>query len=472
MKLVLNGKINRTYVQSLCMMFFHGEKFPENEENPTKILTVNTVDTENGIECICELEALNKKVQGKGFARFIEGEKYERTSKSAVGMAVYNAGLELTGKSIPWGILTGIRPSKVALELISKYGENEANKILKNRYFLSDNKANLVVRVAKNENEILKLSENNTCSLYISIPFCPSRCNYCSFISYATPKLFELIPAYLDKLVNEIRSTTEEIKKQGLKLLTVYIGGGTPTVLNENQLEFLLKTVYESVDVSSLLEFTLEGGRPDTITDEKLKIAKKYGVDRISVNPQTLNDKVLEAIGRKHTVKDFLEAYDRVQNSGIKFVNTDLIAGLENDTFDSFKSTIDKIISLNPDNVTVHSFSVKKSAQILQDDNTIYDKSDEYAIKSVDYAYETLVAHGYEPYYMYRQKNTVCDLENVGYSKKGAFGIYNVLMMSDSHTVYGVGAGSTTKIVKNIDGKLEINRIFSKKYPYEYLQDN
>lgn len=471
MKLILNGNINRTYVQTLCMMFFHGEKFPENEENSSKVLTVNSYDTEFGIECDCVLEVNGKIAKSKGFAKFIDGEKYERTSKSAIGMAVYKAGVEITKKAVPWGILTGIRPSKVAHELISQYGDLEANNILKSRYFLSENKAELAVRVAKNEGEILKINNNNNCSLYISIPFCPSRCSYCSFISYATPKLFELIPRYVEKLTNEIVSTLNEIKHQGLNLLTIYIGGGTPTVLTENQLELILKAIYDNIDVNQLMEFTLEGGRPDTITDEKLKIAKKYGVDRISVNPQTLNDKVLESIGRKHTVNDFLEAYERVKKSGIKFVNTDLIAGLENDSFESFKSTVDKIIDLNPYNITVHSFSVKKSAQILRDNEDIYFKDNDFAVKSVDYAYEKLTACGYEPYYMYRQKNTVCDLENVGYAKKGTFGLYNVLMMSDCHTVYGVGAGATTKIVKNFDGKIEINRIFSKKYPYEYLQD-
>ncbi len=472
MKLILNGNINRTYVQTLCMMFFHGEKFPEDEIEPTKKLTVTAIDTENGIKCECELCVNEKSVKEASFVPFSDGEKYERTSKSAVGIAVYNAGVKLTGRTIPWGILTGIRPSKVAYELLVKNTEADAKEILQNRYLLSENKADLAIRVAKNEGEVLKISDNNTCSLYISIPFCPSRCNYCSFISYATPKLFELIPAYINKLVTEIKTTLESVKNQGLRLLSVYIGGGTPTVLTENQLEAVLKAIYDNADVSSLMEFTLEGGRPDTITDKKLEIAKKYGVNRISVNPQTLNDDVLRSIGRHHTVKEFFEAYERVQDSGIKFINTDLIAGLENDSFNSFKNTIDKIIALSPDNVTVHSFSVKKSAQILRDNADIYENDTDYAIKSVDYAYKALTENGYEPYYMYRQKNTVCDLENVGYAKKGTFGIYNVLMMSDCHTVFGVGAGSTTKIVKIIDGKLEIKRIFSHKYPYEYLQDN
>lgn len=471
-RLILNGNINRTYVQTLCMMFFHGEKFPENEIAPSKILTVNIWDTEEGINCECELTAFQQTVKSSSFAPFNSDEKYERTSKTAVGKAVFEAGVKLTGHKIPWGILTGIRPSKVAYELLCTNNEQITKEILQNRYLLSEKKAELAIKVAKNERDIFKLSENNTCSLYISIPFCPSRCSYCSFVSYATPKLFELIPAYIKKLVVEISTTLQNIKKQGLRLLSIYIGGGTPTVLTEEQLEEILKVICNNANINDLMEFTLEGGRPDTITDKKLEIAKKYGVNRISVNPQTLNDEVLSFIGRKHTVEDFFKAFRRVENSKIQFINTDLIAGLENDSFDSFKKTIDKIIELGPDNVTVHSFSVKKSAQILKDNSNIYESEAYYAIKSVEYAYEALTQNGYEPYYMYRQKNTVCDLENVGYAKKGTFGIYNVLMMSDEHTVFGVGAGATTKIVKKSNGKIEINRIFSHKYPYEYLQDN
>jgi oxygen-independent coproporphyrinogen-3 oxidase len=280
-----------------------------------------------------------------------------------------------------------------------------------------------------------------------------------------------LIPAYLDKLCEELSILLDTVNDLKLNLKTIYIGGGTPTILNEVQLEKLLSLIDGKVDVASLEEFTLEGGRPDTITEGKLSIAKKYGVNRISINPQTLNDNVLKLIGRRHTAEQFLDAYDLVSNSGIKHINTDLIAGLEGDTFESFKKTVDKILELGPDNITVHSFCVKKSAQVLRDNESIYDKYDLDAIKSVKYAYDTLTQNGYEPYYMYRQKNTVSDLENVGYAKKDAFGIYNVLMMADAHTVYGIGAGATTKIVKNDNGILEINRIFSPKYPYEYLQD-
>lgn len=472
MKLILDGKINKTYVQSLCMMFFHGEKFPENEENSNNTLKVFAIERQNGIEAKCEFSYGEDTALGSAFVEFNDNETKERTSKSAVGRAVYFAGRELTGKDIPWGILTGIRPSKVGAELLEGYSYEEAYAILTKRYLLSDEKAALTLEVAKNETEILKKYDESTCSLYISIPFCPTRCSYCSFISYATRKLFDLIPEYLKKLKKDISDKVALIKELGLKLVSVYIGGGTPTTLSEGQLNDLLDTLSRAIDVSSLDEFTVECGRPDTVTEGKLEILKKYGVTRISINPQTLNDSVLEHIGRRHTVDDFFSAYDMAKGSRVGFINTDLIAGLDGDSFDSFKNTVDKIITLEPENVTVHSFSVKKSARILEDDANIYNKNGDYAAKSVDYAYKSLTDNGYFPYYMYRQKNTVSDLENVGYARKGTFGIYNVLMMSDSHTVFSAGAGATTKLVKVSCGKININRIFSPKYPYEYLEEN
>ena len=472
MRLILDGKISRTYVQTLCMMFFHGEKFPENEENPKGIISVTAKETELGIDASCTFTYNGKSISATEFASFEEGDSYERTSKCAVGRAVYKAGRELTGKDIPWGILTGIRPSKVGAEIVKQHGTQNAQQILENKYLLSKQKAQLTLEVAKNETEIIEKYGENTCSLYISIPFCPTRCEYCSFISYATKKLFDLIPNYLKKLYKDIAEKCALIKELGFKLVSIYIGGGTPTTLNSQQLEILLSKISSYVDVSLLDEFTVECGRPDTITKEKLSVLTKYGVKRVSVNPQTLNDSVLEKIGRKHTVKDFYNAFDLVKDSSFDVVNTDLIAGLDGDTYESFKDTVDNIISLDPSNITVHAFSVKKSARVLENNSNIYDLNGDFAQNSVDYAYETLINNGYLPYYMYRQKNTVADLENVGYAKAGTFGIYNVLMMSDSHTVFSSGAGATTKLVKKTNGKIEIFRIFAPKYPYEYLQDN
>lgn len=472
MRLIFDGKINKTYVQSLCMMFFHGEKFPENESNSNGILKLSTKDTNDGILCDCELLYNGKTAKSNTFVPFKENVKYERISKSVIGKAVYSAGKQLTGKDIDWGILTGIRPSKIAWEIYQCYGYDTALDILCSEYLLSENKARLALDVALNENFLLKKYAQNTCSIYISIPFCPTRCAYCSFVSYSTKKLFDLIPEYINHLLNELEEKINVITKLGLKVVSLYIGGGTPTTLSKEQLEILLSNINNKIELCKLEEFTVECGRPDTITDDKIEVLKKYGVRRVSVNPQTLNDQVLINIGRKHTVNDFFDAYNLVNKYNFEIINTDLIAGLDGDDEQSFKDSIDKIIALNPENITVHSFSVKKSAQILKDNSSIYEKSGEVAKKCVDYSYNALIKNGYIPYYMYRQKNTIADLENVGYSKNNKFGIYNVLMMSDSHTVFGIGAGATTKLVKNNNGKIDILRIFSKKYPYEYLQNN
>ena len=472
MRITLKGNIKRTYVQTLCMMFFHGEKFPEKEtQGEQNHLSVEATENEKGIECKAVLTYNGVTAFGEGFADFTEYESYDRTSKTAVGQAVYRAGVALTEREIPWGILTGIRPSIIATELLLRYGYSEAKYILTDRYLLSSEKAELALIVGKNESDIISRYNENDCSLYISIPFCPSRCSYCSFISYATKKLFSILPAYLDKLISELRWTLKLIKESNKRLATVYIGGGTPTVLSPEQLDSILSVLSEGCDLSQLDEFTVECGRPDTITKEKLSVLKRYNVTRVSVNPQTLNDEVLEKIGRKHTVNDFFDAYNQVKATSSWQINTDLIVGLEGDCKDSFKSTIDKIIALSPCNVTLHALCIKKSAQILADNASVYQNKSDYATEGALYAYKRLTECGYIPYYMYRQKNTVSDLENVGYAKKDTFGIYNVLMMSDKHTIFSCGAGATTKILTKNGDKTEINRIFSPKYPYEYLED-
>lgn len=471
MKLILEGNINKTYVQTLCMMFFHGEKFPLNDNDEQNFINVKQTEDEDKLSVFCTLCYDQKIAQGSAIVYRSSTESFERSSKTAVGKAIYQAGNKITGKEIPWGILTGIRPSKVANEYLKNLNRGEAKRILLDKYLLSSSKADLCLEVAENEYSIVNQYSNRTCSIYISIPFCPTRCTYCSFISYATQKLFDLIPDYIQAIKKELSNKVAIINKLGLEIVSLYIGGGTPTTLNSNQLEELLLYINSCINIKKLKEFTVECGRPDTITQEKLVILEKYGVNRISVNPQTLNDDVLRQIGRKHTVEDFLKAYTLARENTNLTINVDLIAGLDGDTFNSFKNTIDKIIELNPHNITVHAFSVKKSAQALADDKGIYEIDGDFAEKSVNYAYNTLKNHDFMPYYMYRQKNTIADLENVGYSKDGHFSIYNILMMSDCHTVFGIGAGASTKLVKNVSGKYEILRIFSYKYPYEYLKD-
>ena len=282
-----------------------------------------------------------------------------------------------------------------------------------------------------------------------------------------------MIDDYLEALLYEIDETVEVINAIGLKVNTVYIGGGTPTTLNPSQLEKLLGKINEKLDVSSLLEFTLEAGRPDTITKEKLDVAKAMGVTRISVNPQTLNDDILREIGRKHTRDDFFEAYRIAKESGIRDINVDLIAGLPGDDFKSFSETLDGIIQLEPTNITVHTFCVKKASDVLRNNSSIYSLTGGDAAKSVSYSQLNTKFAGYKPYYMYRQKNTVGNLENVGFAIEGHEGLYNVLMMEEVQTIFAVGAGAVSKFVKQNGTSAKdtlIKRLFNPKYPYEYLR--
>lgn len=281
-----------------------------------------------------------------------------------------------------------------------------------------------------------------------------------------------MIDEYLDAMIEEMNYTFDIIEEQGLNLATIYIGGGTPTTLNPEQLRKLLGAICARVDVSSLLEFTLEAGRPDTITEAKFKVAKEHGITRVSVNPQTLNDNVLADIGRKHTAEDFYRAYAIAQKSGIRDINVDLIAGLPGDDFKAFSATVDKIIALNPTNITVHTFCVKKASDALKNNSEIYSISAIDASKSVSYAQIKTKFAGYKPYYMYRQKNTVGNLENVGFSRDGHEGLYNIYMMEEIQTIFAVGAGAVSKLVDCSDIKSEkrrIVRIANPKYPYEYL---
>ena len=478
MILRIDGNISRYYVETLCMVFFPGATFGECEEAGIGVpeVNVNAYSDDAGNETAFVSIKLNDRVCEATATVGSDEEVHISTRASiAVGRAIFAAGKELLGHTPPWGILTGVRPAKIAGKLLnSGNGITKTKKILRDEYFLNQPKAALVVSVATAEAKIIKKAKKNACSLYISIPFCPTRCSYCSFVSYTTPRLLSMIDEYLDAMIEELNYTLDVIEEQGLELVTIYIGGGTPTTLNPEQLETLLDAICARVDVSSLLEFSLEAGRPDTITEDKLRIAKEHGVTRISVNPQTLNDEVLADVGRKHTAEDFYRAYEIAKNSGIRDINVDLIAGLPGDDFKSFSETIDKIISLDPTNITVHTFCVKKASDALKNNSEIYSISATDASKSVSYAQIKTKFSGYKPYYMYRQKNTVGNLENVGFSREGHEGLYNIYMMEEIQTIFAVGAGAVTKLVDFNDitsDKRRIVRIFNPKYPYEYLRE-
>ena len=458
------------------MIFFPGATFGEDEERAEGVPEVHIStykDLETGSDTAYASIRLNDK-----FCEATEPISYNEEitiathASIAAGRALFAAGKELLGYTPPWGILTGVRPAKVAASLLySGKGIIKTRRIMRDEYFLNQQKAALVTAVASNEIKLLKRVPKKACSLYISIPFCPSRCAYCSFVSYTTPRLLGLIDEYLEQLIADLEETVTTIKMLGLDVHTVYVGGGTPTTLSVGQLKKLLVAVNRLIDVPSLAEFTLEAGRPDTITADKLAVAKSYGVTRISVNPQTLSDDVLREIGRKHTTEQFYKAFEIAKQSGIADINVDLIAGLPGDDFENFSATMDKIVELAPTNITVHTFCVKKAAEILKKNSNVYSLAGGDAAKSVSYSQLKAKFAGYKPYYMYRQKNTVGNLENVGFSIEGHEGLYNVLMMEDVQTIFAVGASAVTKLVQHKDnGETVIERIFNPKYPYEYLR--
>ena len=479
MKVILDSPVNKYYVQTLGMIFFPGERFGEKEEEEsenTTVLSVKSRESAEGVNAWAEITYGGKTESNESFVPFSDSRTKERTLKLAVGRAVLSAIGGLTGYRPSWGMLIGVRPSKVASELLDGgLSKTRVKKILNSDYMVIPKKASLATEIALTEKRIIGVPSVKDCSMYISIPFCPTRCTYCSFVSYTSKRLLDLIPEYLERLKQDIKANFELIKRLGLNLRTLYIGGGTPTILNADQLRDLLSCIGENTDVTRLEEYTLEAGRPDTITLEKFRVAKEYGVTRVSVNPQSLCADVIKGVGRAHSIEEFFQAYNDAKEAEIKTVNVDLIAGLPGDNFKRFSSTVDKIIQLEPQNITVHTFCVKKSAEILKLNSHIYSANGGDVGKCVDYSQIKTAQAGYIPYYMYRQKNTVGNYENVGFSLEGHEGLYNIYMMEEIHSIFAAGAGAVTKLVDNTDPsteKREISRLFNPKYPYEYLNED
>ena len=367
-----------------------------------------------------------------------------------------------------WGILTGVRPSKLMMRHIESDGEAAAEEYFKNVLLVSPEKTRLAKEVALSEKKIVSLSKKDSASLYISIPFCPTRCSYCSFVSHsiASQSAKKLIPEYVEKLCEEIRLTAKKANECGLKILSVYWGGGTPTTLSPEELKTVLSEIQNSFDLSSCLEYTVEAGRPDTVTKEKLDVLKQFGVTRVSINPQTFNDGVLKAVKRNHTAKDTVEKLKLARSAGFDFINTDLIAGLPTDTEESFKNSVLEAIKLSPENITVHTLALKRSSGIVSEGKSAEAFGGDIG-NMIKIAENELYKAGYTPYYMYRQSKSLGNLENVGWCKKGAECLYNVFMMEECHTILSVGAGAVTKLVAN--GGEYIERIFNYKYPFEYI---
>ena len=390
----------------------------------------------------------------------------EKNLERALAAELFDCYIEITDYTPKWGILTGIRPAKLYRRFVDLLGDEKASEFFKNEFRVDNKKLNLLKETAVSEDDIIAKSKKQSVSIYISIPFCPSRCSYCSFVSHSIERASDLIPKYVELLCEELKATAEIIKKLNLEVMTVYVGGGTPTTLSAEQISLLLKTIHNCFG-ESFNELTFEAGRPDTITKDKLIALKLGGVDRISINPQTMNDAVLDNIGRRHSSLQTIEAFKLARECGFDNINMDLIAGLPGDSLDSFKDTIKSLIELDPESITVHSLSLKRSSGMGQDNSLDYLKDGICAGEMVDYAEKELKSAKILPYYMYRQSKTIGNLENVGYAKKGYEGLYNVYIMDETHTILACGASAVTKLKSVSDGQIE--RIFNYKYPYEYI---
>ncbi len=385
-----------------------------------------------------------------------------------MGRMVYTLFGEYTSFYPKWGVLTGVRPSKLLINTEKQMGREETEKYFKNDLLVSDEKFHLARRVADCEEKIIALSSPKSFSLYISVPFCPSRCSYCSFVSHSieTEKAKNLLPQYVKYLVKEINETGEIAKANGLNLESIYIGGGTPTTLSAEQLTDVISAISSSFDLSHCREFTVEAGRPDTITVAKLLALKNSKVDRISINPQTFNNGVLESVGRRHTAEDTVKIFLLAREMGFQNINMDLIAGLPTDTLKDFCHSLDTALSLDPENITVHTLAVKRASGIGQNTPQLATEKAKIVSQMLDYT-EQRLNKNYHPYYMYRQSKSAGSLENVGWAKQKRECLYNIFMMEECHTILACGGGAVTKLKAPMGG--EIERIFNFKYPFEYI---
>ncbi len=465
MKLCLINHNFRYEIEKLIRLFMPFEKI---EFFDNLVYDDVLVVTEIKETVACSYVNINGKISEKCIT--ISDVTDEKESELRLSQALFSAMAEITNYAPAWGMLTGIRPTKLYSRLISDLmSEDNADNYLIQELKINEKKLSLCKATHISEEKIISLSKPESFSLYVSIPFCPTRCSYCSFVSHSVEKSQKLIPEYLEKLYEELKITAEIAKSLNLRLETIYIGGGTPTTLSAEQLEKLMTVISENFDLKDLREYTVEAGRPDTITEEKLIAIKNCGATRISINPQTMNDDVLNVIGRKHTSLDTLNAFLLARKCGHENINMDLIAGLPTDTFESFKATLQKILELSPESVTVHSLSMKRSSTLTKNSDFPEIEVGITASRMVDYARDVLEKHNIKPYYMYRQSKTVGNLENIGYSKPNYESFYNVYIMDETHTILACGASAVTKLKS--PHTRDIERIFNYKYPYEYIRN-
>ena len=391
----------------------------------------------------------------------------DRALQRILKLAFYDAGTAALGKEPPWGALTGVRPVKIpAKAMLAGATPAQAEKVLRDTYRVSPGRRKLAMDCAQASLAAQRSLGEHEVSLYVGIPFCPTRCAYCSFVSADVGRALKLIAPFLDALSREIRAAGAMLAGAGLKVRTVYFGGGTPTTLTAPQLDRLMGELAEHIDLSACTEYTVEAGRPDTITAEKLAVLGRRGCGRVSVNPQSMSDAVLAAMGRAHRAADILGAFALVRESGIGCVNMDLIAGLPGDSADGFRSSLDRVLELGPENVTVHTLALKKGSRLMEGETPLPPGEDVAAM--LDYAWAALRESGQIPYYLYRQKYMSGSFENVGWCLPGTESLYNICMMEELHTIVSLGGGGVTKLVDRHTGYIQ--RVANAKYPQEYIQ--
>ena len=374
-------------------------------------------------------------------------------SKDAIKREIFHKLSTSTGLRPEWGILTGIRPVKLCGELIDAHGLDEARRVLKNEYLIDYSKIDMIVKMYNYQIASFGKAKENSVGMYIGIPFCPTRCLYCSFISSQAEK--EKLEAYIDTLIEEIKAIGLRLDNSEFHIESLYIGGGTPTTLNENQLNRLLNAINKYLDIHGIKEYTIEAGRPDTINLEKLKIIKDHGCERISINPQSMKPETLVTIGRSHTPLEIEKAFEHAHSLDFNSINADLIAGLPGEELSDFDASLEKIIGLGADNITIHSLAVKRASRLKDEDPAFHYKQSSITNSMTAKGFETLCNRGFEPYYLYRQKHMAGAGENIGYCKPEKAGLYNIRIMDEHQSILALGAGAISKRFYPEENRLE-----------------
>ncbi|MBQ4600338.1 MAG: coproporphyrinogen dehydrogenase HemZ [Oscillospiraceae bacterium] len=456
MKLTLIGHDDLYAVEQLQMSLFGSDAAGEAVSalhRSGSYITASTTITYNG-------------QTAHGIRRFRTASETVRLRRQKLQQSYYAAAVKLLPTLPPWGALSGVRPTKLTTKHLLEGGtESSANALMRDVYYVTEDRRRLAMDCSKSTVAAASLLAPTDISLYVGIPFCPTRCAYCSFVSRSVGKRTELLEPYLEALHQELALTAKLLANSGRHVRTIYIGGGTPTTLSCDQLARLLDGITDAFDLSRLLEFTVEGGRPDTLDAEKLLTIRRHGADRMSINPQTMVDEVLRRSGRPHTAADVLRAYEQAVAADYKAINMDLIAGLPGDTPAGFRHSLDTVAALAPANITVHTLALKKGADLFEKRVDLPSGTD--VAQMVEYANLRLRQLGYKPYYLYRQKYMSGSFENVGWSKDGLDCLYNIYMMEELHTIVSLGGGGMNKV--NLPGG-RLERLHNPKFPEQYIQ--